>query len=166
VLKEAGMNDAALSLMTGLISGLVSAVITFFVTRAKVRLDLTAEYDRKLRSERLDAYRELFKRLKPLARYSPEKPLTYKIIKETSEDLRDWYFDIGGIYLSKESRKPYFHLKGLMQKIIDNEKFKDDPKDDEVAKEFADLTGQVLAEGKLLREYLTNDIGTRRGPFV
>jgi hypothetical protein len=24
----------------------------------------------------------------------------------------------------------------------------------------------VLAEGKLLREYLTGDIGTRRGPFV
>ena len=160
------MNEAALSLITGLISGLVSAVITFFVTRAKVRLDLTAEYDRKLRSERLDAYRELFKRLKPLARYSPEKPLTYKIIKDTSEDLRDWYFDIGGIYLSKESRTPYFDLKGLMQAIIDNEKFKDDPKSDEVRREFEELIGQVLAEGKSLREYLTNDIGTRRGPFV
>ena len=91
------MNETSLSLITGLVSGLISAVITFFVTRAKVRLDLTAEYDRKLHSERLDAYRELFKRLKPLARYSPESRLTYKIIKDTSEDLRDWYFDIGGI---------------------------------------------------------------------
>jgi hypothetical protein len=88
--------------------GLISAVITFFVTRAKVRLDLTAEYDRKLRSERLDAYRDLFKSLKPLARYSPESPLTYQIIRNTSEELRDWYFDTGGIYLSKESRTPYF----------------------------------------------------------
>jgi hypothetical protein len=118
------MNEAALSLATGLISGLVSAVITFFVTRAKVRLDLTAEYDRKLRSERLDAYRDLFKRLKPLARYSAERPLSYKLIRDTSEDLRDWYFDVGGIYLSKQSRDPYFHLKGLMQKIIDKEKFR------------------------------------------
>ena len=75
------MNEAAISLVAGLISGLVSAVITFFVTREKVRLDLAAEYDRKLRSERLDAYRDLFKRMKPLARYSVEKPLTYKIIR-------------------------------------------------------------------------------------
>lgn len=111
------MNETALSLITGLVSGLISAVITFFVTRAKVRLDLTAEYDRKLRSERLDAYRELFKRLKPLARYSPESPLTHKVINDTSEELRDWYFDIGGIYLSKESRTPYFNLKQLMQNI-------------------------------------------------
>jgi hypothetical protein len=161
------MNEAALSLATGLISGLVSAVITFFVTRAKVRLDLTAEYDRKLRSERLDAYRDLFKRLKPLARYSAERPLSYKLIKDTSEDLRDWYFDVGGIYLSKQSREPYFHLKGLMQKIIDKEKFKEiDPNDVNVVNEFQALTDEVLAEGKLLREYLTGDIGTRRGPFV
>ena len=160
------MNEAALSLVTGLVSGLISAVITFFVTRAKVRLDLTAEYDRKLRSERLDAYRELFKRMKPLARYSAEKPLTYKIIKETSEDLRDWYFDVGGVYLSKDSREPYFELKTLMQKIIDNEAFKTEMTDEKVVKHFDRLVKQVVEEGKLVREYLTNDIGTRRGPFV
>ena len=160
------MNEAALSLVTGLVSGLISAVITFFVTRAKVRLDLTAEYDRKLRSERLDAYRELFKRMKPLARYSAEKPLTYKIIKETSEDLRDWYFDVGGVYLSKDSREPYFELKTLMQKIIDNEEFKTEMTDEKVVKHFDRLVMQVVEEGKLVREYLTNDIGTRRGPFV
>lgn len=161
------MSEAALSLITGLISGLVSAVITFFVTRAKVRLDLTAEYDRKLRSERLDAYRDVFKRFKPLARFSAEKPLTYKIIKNTSEDLRDWYFDVGGIYLSKQSRDPYFHLKTLMQVIIDNEKFKEiDPNDTKLVNEFKALTDEVLEQGKLVRKYLANDIGTRRGPFV
>lgn len=160
------MNEAALSLITGLISGAISAVITFFVTRSKVRLDLTAEYDRKLRSERLDAYRELFKRLKPLARYSAEKPLTYKIIRDTSEDLRDWYFDVGGIYLSKESRTPYFNLKGTMQKVIDTEEFKSPPLSETASNDFECLVEQVLQEGKLLREYLANDIGTRRGPFV
>jgi hypothetical protein len=159
------MNQTALSLLTGLVSGLISAVITFFVTRAKVRLDLTAEYDRKLRSERLDAYRELFKRLKPLARYSPESPLTYNIIRNTSEELRDWYFDIGGIYLSKESRTPYFDLKELMQNIIDNEKLRKDPKA-ALPEELAEDLKRLLEKGKLLREYLTNDIGTRRGPFV
>ena len=159
------MDQTALSLLTGLVSGLISAVITFFVTRAKVRLDLTAEYDRKLRSERLDAYRDLFKRLKPLARYSPESPLTYQIIRSTSEDLRDWYFDIGGIYLSKESRTPYFDLKTMMQNIIDNEKLQENPKA-ALPEEFVEDLKHLLEQGKLLREYLTKDIGTRRGPFV
>jgi hypothetical protein len=159
------MSEGALSLITGLVSGLVSAVITFFVTREKVRLDLTAEYDRKLRSERLDAYRDLFKRMKPLARYSPEKPLTYKIIRETSEDLRDWYFDVGGIYLSKDSRTPYFDLKDLMQAIIDNEDFRD-PKDDETRKAFIASLDPIVEKGSELRMLLTHDIGTRKGPFV
>lgn len=159
------MSEGALSLITGLVSGLVSAVITFFVTREKVRLDLTAEYDRKLRSERLDAYRELFKRMKPLARYSPEKPLTYKIIRETSEDLRDWYFDVGGIYLSKDSRDPYFELKGLMQQVIDHEEFKD-PHDQKTRDALDVLLKTIVEKGSDLRTLLTHDIGTRKGPFV
>jgi len=160
------MNEAALSLITGLVSGLISAVITFFVTRSKVRLDLTAEYDRKLRSERLDAYRELFKRLKPLARYSQESPLTYAIIKDTSENLRDWYFDIGGIYLSKESRTPYFDLKTMLQKIIDDKELQKHPEAELPDKDWKDVIKALLEQGKLVRESLTNDIGTRRGPFV
>jgi len=113
----------------------------------------------------LTPYRELFKRLKPLARYSPESPLTYQIIRNTSEELRDWYFDIGGIYLSKESRTPYFDLKELMQNIIDNEKLRKDPKA-ALPEELTEDLKRLLEKGKLLREYLTNDIGTRRGPFV
>jgi hypothetical protein len=159
------MNEAAISLVAGLISGLVSSVITFFVTREKVRLDLAAEYDRKLRSERLDAYRDLFKRMKPLARYSPEKPLNYKIIKETSEELRDWYFDVGGIYLSKESRDPYFKLKALMQQVIDHEEFKE-PQDQQTRCALEVLLKTIVDAGSDVRTLLTNDIGTRKGPFV
>lgn len=164
------MKEPVLALLAGLISGLISAVVTFFVTRAKVRLDLTAEYDKKLRSERLDAYKALFKSLKPLARYTPEVPLTYKIVKDTSERLRDWYFDIGGIYLSSESRRPYFDLKNSMQKIIDNVDLQKDENaplpTKELAEDVANKVLEILARGKLLRDCLTNDIGTRRGPFV
>lgn len=159
------MNEAAISLVAGLISGLVSAVITFFVTREKVRLDLAAEYDRQLRSERLDAYRDLFKRMKPLARYSAEKPLTYKIIRETAEDMRDWYFDVGGIYLSKESREPYFELKSLMQEVIEHEEYKD-PQDQKTRAALDVLLKTIVKKSSDVRTLLTNDIGTRKGPFI
>ncbi len=156
------MNDTFLSLLTGLISGAITAVVTYFATFSKARLELTIEYDKELRKNRLDAYKELWKRLKPLARYSPEKPLTYQIVKETSENLRDWYFDTGGIFLSRESREPYFALKKAIQDIIDRpelQKDKDAPLGAEWLKPLFD-------QGRVLREGLSNDIGTRRQPFL
>ncbi|CAG0935930.1 hypothetical protein TFLX_04784 [Thermoflexales bacterium] len=156
------MNDALLSLLTGLISGAIAAVVTYFATLSKARLDLTIEYDKELRQKRLEAYRELWKKLKPLARYSPEQPPTYQIVKATAENLRDWYFDVGGIYLSRESRLPYFALKQALQDIIDHPELQKKP---ETA-----LAGQWLKplheQGRILRESLSNDIGSRRSPFV
>jgi hypothetical protein len=162
LLKESNMNDTVLSLLTGLISGAIAAVVTYFATLAKTRLDLTAEYDKELRQLRLAAYVELWKKLKPLARYSPEKPLTYHIVKETSESMRDWYFDTGGIYLSRESRTPYFALKKAMQDIIDDPKLQEDAD----ALLDAQFVKPLHDEGTELREVLSNDIGSRRQPFV
>src|SRR5713101_8317869 len=101
------MNNTWLSLLTGLISGAITAVVTYFATLSKARLELTIEYDKGLRENRLAAYQELWKRLKPLAPYSPEKPITHDVVKDTSEKMRDWYFEVGGIFLSSESRGPY-----------------------------------------------------------
>jgi hypothetical protein len=156
------MNNTLLSLLTGLISGAITAVVTYFATLSKARLDLSIEYDKELRENRLAAYKELWKRLKPLARYSPETPLTHQVIKDTSESMRDWYFDLGGIFLSRESRGPYFALKQKMQEIIDNpelQKEKDHPLDAKWIKPVHD-------RGTKLRETLSNDIGTRWQPFL
>lgn len=151
-----------LPLITGLISGLVSAVITYFVTLSKVRLDLTVEYDKKLRAERLEAYKLLWKELKPLARYSPENPLTYQIIYDTAGKMRDWYFDDGGgIYLSRQSRMPYFRLKKSMQKIIDDGNLQSN-KNEPLKINLENM----LEQGRILRESLSDDIGTQREPFI
>jgi hypothetical protein len=148
-------------LISGLISGAITAVITYFSTRSKIRLDLTAEYDKELRKDRLGVYKDLWKLLKPLARYSPEKPLTYRVVKDTSERMREWYFETGGIYLSRESRGPYFQLKAAMQAIIDDPALADRPDEP-----LGDLRIQtVLDGGKRLRAGLADDIGTRRGLF-
>jgi hypothetical protein len=156
------MNETLLSLLTGLISGAITAVVTYYATLSKARLDLTIEYDKELRQNRLVAYQALWKRLKPLARYSRERPVTYQIVKDTSEGMRDWYFDTGGIFLSRESREPYFAMKKAMQEIIDHpdlQKDTDKPLDAKWIKPSHE-------RGTALREVLSNDIGTRRSPFV
>ncbi len=156
------MNQTLLSLFAGLVSGAITAVVTYFATLAKARLDLTIEHDKALLQSRLEVYRDLWKRLKPLARYSPERPITYQIAKDTSEKLRDWYFDVGGIYLSRESRDPYFALKQALQNIIDKKELQ---QSGEVS--LDPIWIRPLHErGKALREVLSNDIGTRRQSFM
>ena len=73
------MNDTVLSLLTGLIPGAITAVVTYFATFARARLDLTIEYDKELRQKRLEAYRELWKRLKaprPFLGSAPIRPIS------------------------------------------------------------------------------------------
>lgn len=156
------MTETFSSLLTGLVSGALTAVITYFVTLSKARLELTVEYDKELRKSRLEAYQKLWKIMKPLARYSPEKPLTRELVKQTSEAMRDWYFDAGGIFLSRASREPYFALKREMQAIIDNASLQE-AMDAPLAK---DLTHALHERGTSLRASLSDDIGTRKGPFV
>lgn len=156
------MNSTLLSLLTGLVSGAITAVVTYFATLSKARMELSIEYDKELHKNRLAAYKELWPKLKPLARYSVEEPITYQLVKNTSEKMRDWYFDVGGIFLSRASRKPYFALKGVMQRIIDDTDLQKSPDHPLSPKRLESLR----EHGSALRESLSNDIGTREGRFL
>jgi hypothetical protein len=107
-------------LITGLIAGVISAISAYLVIRTRVRLDLIAEYDKELHTKRLEAYRELWKLLEPLAPYSPPAPVTYKVIGDMSQKIREWYFQRGGIFLSGESREPYFALKKSLRDVMNS----------------------------------------------
>ena len=156
------MPAALLTLITGFISGALTAIVTYYSAYAKARLDLTVEYDKELRQSRLTAYQDLWTHLKPLAPYSPPAPITYAIAKRTSEELRDWYFERGGIYLSREARGPYFDLKEELQRIIDNHHLQQKP-DVELDKKHLEA---LHHPGTALRAALSNDIGTRRQSFL
>ena len=156
------MNTTLLSLFAGLVSGTITAFVTYYATLAKARLELSIEYDKELHKNRLAAYQELWPKLKPLARYSPERPITYQVVKDTSEKMRDWYFDVGGIFLSRGTRKPYFDLKKAMQKIIDDDDLQKVP-DERLSKERLKPLSDF---GTALREALSNDVGTREERFI
>jgi hypothetical protein len=150
------------SVVTALLSGIVSSTLTYFSTRSKIRLDMRVEYDKDLHSKRLELYQQLWPKTKPLAEFTRDSALTYEIVKTVAEQTRDWYFDQGGIYLSKRSRKPYFHLKGLMQDVLDDKELQQD--------RFRALdtpqTDALLAAARRLRTSLADDIRARRGPWL
>lgn len=157
------MGDVSMSsVITGLVSGILSSALTYFSTRSKIRLDLTVEYDKDLRKNRLELYKDLWPKTKPLAEFSAEAPVTFDVIKAVSGDMRDWYFAEGGIYLSRRSRRPYFNLKSLMQQVLDDKALQHD--------HAKPLPGprlkQILTAARELRTSLSDDIRTRNAPWL
>jgi hypothetical protein len=150
------------SLVTALLSGIISSVLTYFSTRSKIRLEMTVDYDKDLHNKRLELYKQLWPKTKPLAEFTRESPLTYDIVKAVAEETRDWYFDQGGIYLSKRSRKPYFRLKSLLQNVLDDKTLEREPS----RAISTPRTAAILAAARNLRTSLADDIRARRGPWL
>jgi hypothetical protein len=146
--------DTLQSVLIGGAAGLVSAVITHFSTRAKIRLDLAAEYDKSLQEARLEKYIKLWGMMKDLPKYG-RAPVTYKMIRSISDDTKQWYFDGGGIYLTKRSRDPYLKWKALLEPLLDAEHKPEDVVHD-------DQINLIVAAGSTLRTRLSEDIGTKR----
>jgi hypothetical protein len=146
--------DTALELLIPALIGLATGVAA---TAYKSRKDLEAQYDIKLRAERIEAYKHLWQELDRLAYYAPEKPLTYGVAHELSTGLRTWYFDVGGLLLSESTREPYFDLQRALKAVEDacagRETVLPGP------------TGDALKQlGSRLRTSTTDDVATRVGP--
>jgi hypothetical protein len=127
-----------------------------------MRLELRADYDKHLHQKRLDLYAKLWPKTRPLARFAPRVVLTHRRLLETSDEMRDWYFGEGGIYLSRRSRKPYFRLKKKLQDAIEDERVKANP-DAEIDPE---MTAKILKAATRLRTSLADDIGARMRPWL
>jgi hypothetical protein len=156
------MADTIQSLLIGGAAGLVSAVITYFSTRFKTRLELAVEYDKELQKSRLDAYIKLWARLEGLARFGREKPITYEDLRKVSNETRVWYFQEGGIYLTEVSRQPYFHMKELMQPVLDNRSLACHSTQEIPP----DLIDPIIRASSKLRTNLSDDIGTKRASWL
>jgi hypothetical protein len=152
------MSDTFTSILVGGLAGGVSAAITYFSTRAKLRLDVAAQYDKQLQESRLAAYIKLWAMLEPLARFGRSSPVTYAILKDISDKTRTWYFEVGGIYLTRASTTPYFKWKGLMQPVLDDADLAKNP-DKAVPESQLEA---IIAAGSTLRTSLSDDIGTKR----
>jgi len=154
--------DTFQSVLIGGAAGLVSAVITYFSTRAKTRLELAVEYDKKLQESRLEAYKKLWAMLEPLARFGRDRPVTYADLRQISDETRSWYFKDGGIYLTRASRGPYFRWKEVMQPLLENKQLADQP-DQPIPDPQLEA---IIAAGSTLRTNLSDDIGTKRASWL
>jgi hypothetical protein len=158
------LNTIVVAVITGafgILSGVLASYLTFRnnvrLSNLEFRNDLKAEYDKDLRNERIEAYQGLWHLFQYLGRYDLPEALTAELLKKLSEEMRDWYFGGGGLYLSEQSRTTYFKLKEDIKNILDNTE--EDRWDALLNPEDRKL---VLEQGHLLRDSLTHDVGTRK----
>ncbi len=156
------MNEITIPIITGLVSFVSAAILTYLGTRTKIRLDLEAEYDKDLRKARIDPYSKLWSSLQPLAKYSRPGPVTLQALSDLSVEMRRWYFDVGGIYLSEKSRPAYFTLQETIRRKIIDPQFQS-KKDLELDEKTFE---SVRIKGSELRAALAWDIGSRRTPLL
>ena len=152
------MPDTFNSVLIGAVAGILSAAITHFSTRSKIRLDLSAQYDKQLQESRLAAYITLWAMLEPLARFGRENEVTYAVLLGISTKTRQWYFQTGGIYLTRASADHYTKWKKLMQLVLDDADLKKQPDSSIPDKQRDD----IIAAGSTFRTSLSEDIGTKR----
>jgi len=152
------MPDTLQSVLIGAVSGAVSAVVTYYATRARSRLDLSVTRETALHDARLTAYKKLWPMFEDLSRYGRAQPVTYEILKSVSDRTRTWYYEEGGLYLTPASRDPYFRWKRALQTLLDNPAYRNDPKR-EVPRPDVDGMTEILSE---LHKSLSDDLDTRR----
>lgn len=149
------MADPVVAVASAVGSAVLAGALTYVTGVLKIRRDLAAKYDADLRHERIAVYKDLWKKLEPLAKYAPGKALTCSDVQKLAVALRAWYFEEGGLYLSEPARQAYFDLQDGLTTV---KKPSDDP--------IGDLLAKLMALGSALRTQLTRDVGTRAQPML
>jgi hypothetical protein len=188
------------SVIIGLIPGIIAAVISgvFAYTREmkikrlefeneqkiknlETELHLSTEYDIKLRENRVVAYSKLWTLLEPLAKYARPQPVTNKSTLYLWKGCREWYFKIGGLFLTENARTTYFLFMDEIQEVLEEAIEDPDQYEDIAFMPYKKLKDKVQAKvqdnelpkptlqrlidrGHDLRTTLVEDIGTRIPP--
>ncbi len=119
----------------------------------KNQLELSSDIDTDLRDRRTKVYDILWKKTELLPKWPRAPSVTYEKLSKFSEELRDWYFRDGGMYLSRQAQKSYVNLQETITDILKvkkNGKITDDDYD------------TIRDKCSALRTELTNDILSRR----
>ena len=138
---------------TIVISALVGAVVSYTLAIIQNILDARAKIDEGLRNERFAVYKILWKKTELLPKWPRSATVTYEQLTHLSEQMRDWYFNEGGIYLSAKSRKTYGDAQEAIQAVLEQHN-----KGPITTLHYDEIKDKLSS----LRTQLTNDLLSRR----
>lgn len=119
----------------------------------KSTLAMATTVDTDLRGRRITVYSELWKKTGALPQWPPNRDLTYRDLSDLTAELRKWYFESGGMYLSTTAREAYGAVQESLTTVLGrNEDGKVSDSD------YDAIRGKCSA----LRTELTRDLLSRR----
>jgi hypothetical protein len=141
-----------------IVGGSVALISNLYITKKvkafEQKLNLIEKYDLGLRDKRIEAYKELWKCMKPLSLKSKVK-LSVGDLISLQDALTNWYYTIngGGLFLTESSQKRYDFFIEQLQRAIKNNGQESDIK-------------KIKALASSLRTNLCKDIGTREESYL
>ena len=131
---------------------------TWVTTRQQMRRQLDFDHDRELRTERLSAYKSLYRYSQNLPRYWRHNPKR-SVMADWAEVFHKWYFDeSGGMFLTNAARTAYHEVLETIATLYSVEGGPEQLTDDEVA--------QLWRAGQCLRRQLSADLGSADDPHL
>ena len=146
-------------ILTLIIGALIGFVSTYLAAVVKLRKELEQEYDKNLRAKRIEMYAPLWQLTSLFPKYGTRQPVTIANVQSLSDNLRHWYFDQGGMFLTPESRDRYFALQEALKPVVQSQ----DPPANELPLEQFEA---FRKKGSELRTALVIDVGTRKDPTI
>jgi len=138
------------AITAGVVGGVVSIVVSFLASVLAYR----NKVDEGLRDKRLALYKGIWQKTGLLPKWPRHTDLTYAELLEFCQELKKWYFEEGGIFLSRKAREAYGKLPDAIGEALK-------PNAHGVLSE-ADYE-QVRSKCSDLRSQLTGDLLSRRG---
>jgi hypothetical protein len=129
----------------------------------KSALDIASAVDSDLRTKRELAYATVWKKTRILPNWPWDQTVTYDQIQTFSTELRDWYYDGGGMYFSSETMTAYRALQDTIWNILEPKVKKDGSLPQE---SIIDHYGEIREKCSLLRTRMTEDLVSRRSMMV
>lgn len=160
-------SDFVSALLASLGGGLVAAgaLATWLGGVWKERIARTEaaliQVDIDLRLRRIEVYKPLWVLTALLPRWPRNPDVTYEQLLNFTEALRKWYFDGGGMYLSRTTHKDgYYPLQQELERVLGQKKT------GKLSHESPDDYGTIRDRCSALRSHLAADIASRRDSFT
>jgi hypothetical protein len=145
--------------LTGAVLGAITGgVATWLTTRQQMRRQLDFDYDRELRTQRLNSYKALYRYTQYMPRYWRHNP-EVSAIADWSLSFHKWYFDeSGGMFLTNAARIAYHDVLDTAAALYSTDDLDRQLTDEEVSR--------LWRAGQGLRRQLSADIGSADDPHL
>jgi len=150
------MGDAFATALIGAVFGLVSGFAAAILERRR-------EVAKELIEIRRTAYAELWKKTGELPRWPRDRGYDYAALASLSTSFKTWYFETGGMYLSRDARERYGEMQNAISGVLERRTrggVESVPPEGPLSEADYDA---VLSRCSALRLELTDDLLSRRG---